>query len=252
MGSQTMLDFARPHLAILIDPEKANTESFEVLLEYLGKGYGDVILIGGSTATAENIDCLIEKVKARCSQKIYLFPGNQMQLSDRADGILVLSLLSGRNPEYLIGKLVDHAIKIKGLNIDTVSTAYLLIEGGKVSAIEYVTKTKPIPIDQSEIILATATSAELLGFKAIYLEAGSGAINPVSSELIKMVRDSCQCFLIVGGGIKTSSQLIEAITAGADLVVIGNILEEKPELLPIFCEQLRAFSNVDIADAIRS
>ena len=220
-----------PLLAVLLDPDKAGQDESLLLHSLLKKGYGDVVLVGGSTTMDNNFDQYIKSLADSIPQPIYLFPGNQLQLSNKAHGILLLSLLSGRNPAFLIGKHVESAMSLKLSGLDILSTAYLLIDGGKPSAVSYMTNTLPIPRDQPNIAISTAVAAELLGFKTIYLEAGSGALAPVPVEMIQQVKSQISIPLIIGGGIKEEEQIISIVEAGADIIVIGNILEKDPERL---------------------
>ena len=160
-----------------------------------------------------------------------LFPGNNYQLCEEADALLLLSLISGRNPEYLIGQHVVAAPLIKESGIEAIPTGYLLIDGGKISTTSYITQTVPIPADKPDVAVATALAGEQLGLKLIYLEAGSGAANPVSAEMISAVKKNVSLPLIVGGGIRSGAQAEAACQAGADIIVVGNILEKAPELL---------------------
>ncbi len=233
----------RPRLAVLIDPDKSQGFSFDVLLGHLARGHGDIILLGGSTTKADNIAQVVRRLRQHCQQPIYLFPGNHLQICEEADGILLLSLLSGRNPEYLIQRQVENALMIKRSGLEVVSTAYLLIDGGKSTAVHYITQTIPIPRDQSEIALATATAAELMGFGVVYLEAGSGAHLRVPSEMITMINKHTSLPVIVGGGMKTIDHIADAIIAGAKVIVIGNVLESKPELLPVMADYVSAISE---------
>ncbi len=156
---------------------------------------------------------------------IVLFPGNASQFTTKADALLYLSLLSGRNSEFQIGQHITSSVAIKKSKIETIPTAYILIDGGKPSSVEYISNTRPIPRDKKEIALSTAIAGELLGMKMVYLEAGSGANIPVPKEMIECVSAGLSLPLIVGGGIKTVEQLKDAYDAGADLVVVGNIFE---------------------------
>jgi putative glycerol-1-phosphate prenyltransferase len=176
----------------------------------------------------ENLICAL---KSTLSTPVVLFPGNISQFVPSADALLNISLVSGRNAEYLIGQHIAAAIAIKNSSIEVIPTAYLLIDGGRVSTTEYVSNTRSIPSDRPNIAVATALAGEQLGMRAVYLEAGSGAITPVNSEMIKAVRSQISVPLIVGGGICTAEQLQKAFDAGADLVVVGNILEKEPHML---------------------
>ena len=225
-------------LALLLDPEKANLDALPIT----DLCHPDFIFVGGSTGgdTTDFIRALKEKLTAN-SQKptanipIILFPGNASQFSAEADAILYLSLLSGRNPEYLVDQQIASARRIHDSHIECIPTAYILIDGGVETSTMKVTGTKPIKPSNLQTILDTCIAAELMGKTAIYLEAGSGAINPVSTDIIKAVREAVSVTLIVGGGIRTPEAMHAAYQAGADIVVIGNHFEEHPEELEKFC-----------------
>lgn len=221
-------------LAILLDPEKANLEA----LSFTSDCHPDYIFVGGSTGgdTTEFIQNLKSKISNLQSPiPVVLFPGNASQFSPKADAILYLSLLSGNNPEYLVGQQVKSARMIRESGMDFVPTAYILIDGGVETSTMKVTGTKPIQPSNLQTIIDTCIAAEMMGKKAIYLEAGSGAIHPVSVDIIQAVRKVTSCTLIVGGGIRTPEAMNAAYNAGADIVVIGNHFEDHPEELSKFC-----------------
>ena len=220
-------------LAILLDPEKAHLDALPISAEC----YPDYFFVGGSTGgdTTEFIEDLRSKIEGLGIQiPIVLFPGNAEQFSPEADAILFLSLLSGRNPEYLVDQQVKSARAIHDSHMDFIPTAYILIDGGVETSTMRVTGTKPIQSSDLQTIIDTCIAAEMMGKKAIYLEAGSGALQPVSPEIIKAVRAVTACTLIVGGGIRTPEAMKAAYDAGADIVVIGNHFEEHPEELARF------------------
>lgn len=219
----------QPKLAVLIDPDHSEEENLEVLLDHLSLGLSDIVLIGGSTTRVVDIDHVVRRVKARCSSPVYLFPGSALQISKYADGLLLPSLISGRNPTYLIGKHVEAARLIKKSNIKVIPMGYILIEGGKMSTTSYVTNTLPIPSHLPDLAADTALAGQFLGLRCIYLEAGSGASRPVDIGLISKVKEQITIPLIVGGGITTPDQLVLARESGADMVVLGSVLEERPD-----------------------
>ncbi len=218
------IDFSTNNLAWLIDPDKISFSNLESTCKKAEKIGFNTILIGGSLVFYD-IDQLIRTLKKYISIPIYLFPGSVFQLSKKADGILFTSLLSGRNPEYLIGQQVIAAPLLKQTTLDVVSTAYILIENGRTTSVEYISNTKPIPADKTDIVLATCFAAEYLGFRCIYLEAGSGALNPVPLELVKTIAAKVSIPIIVGGGIKQYQQVEAYFKAGANTVVVGTALE---------------------------
>lgn len=222
----------RQKVAILVDPDKMNSqEDLKPLLSKIKQLSPDFILIGGSTVAIDDFENCIRIVKKQVQIPILLFPGSSSQISALADGILFLTLISGRNPDFLISHQIESAPLIKKMNIETIPTGYLLIDGGKTSSVAYVSQTTPIPEDQISIAVNTSIAGEMLGLKALFLDAGSGAINPVSAKMIKAVKENTTLPLIVGGGIKTISQIKIALGAGADLVVIGNKVEEDENFL---------------------
>lgn len=215
-------------LAILLDPDKINFQDFDALVSRIKESPATHIFIGGSLVLTNVIDDLILKLKQEITLPIVLFPGNPSQISDKADGILFLTLLSGRNPDYLIEHQVKAAPVLKKTNLEIISTGYILIESGNQTAVASVSKTIPLPRHNSEIAVATSLAGEFLGNKLIYLEAGSGAKLPVPLETISLVSKNIEIPLIVGGGIKNISGIEEAFKAGADLVVIGTAFEHDP------------------------
>ncbi len=218
-------------IAVLVDPDKQTTSELLGLVETAVRCRVDFFFVGGSLLMENNVSTTVKTIKSHCAIPVLLFPGNNYQLCEEADALLLLSLISGRNPEYLIGQHVVAAPLIKEIGIEVMPTGYLLIDGGKISTTSYVTQTVPIPADKPDVAVATALAGEQLGLKLIYLEAGSGATNPVSAEVISAVKKNVSLPLIVGGGIRSGAQAEAACRAGADIIVVGNILEKEPELL---------------------
>ena len=214
-------------LCFLIDPDKNTVESFRQLLFVIKDSTLDFIFVGGSLLS-QNIDETIRLIKQETTIPVVIFPGSMHQVSAYADALLYLSLISGRNAEYLIGQQVQSAPLIKKMGIETISVGYMLIDGGKPTSVEYISNTLPIPHDKEDIAVATALAAELIGMKMLYLEAGSGAENPVSERMISQVKKHCSVPVIVGGGIRSVEAMQAAFSAGADLVVIGNHFETHP------------------------
>lgn len=216
--------------ALLIDPDRHTHESLTHLISLANKAKVDLLLIGGSLLN-NDIDATLNTIKQQTKIPTLLFPGSLLQITNKADGILLLSLISGRNPELLIGNHVVASAHIKRSNLEVLPTGYILIDGGKPTSVEYMSNTKPIPANKIDIAIATAMAGEMLGLKYIYLEAGSGAINSVNTSMIQGVRSNINIPLIVGGGIHTEMQVKEAIASGADIVVVGNAVENNPEML---------------------
>ena len=222
-------------LALLLDPEKANLDA----LHFSDSCHPDYIFVGGSTGgnPTEFVRNLKSKIcNLQSSIPIILFPGNSSQFTPEADAILYLSLLSGNNPEYLVGQQVKSARAIYESHMDFVPTAYVLIDGGIETSTMRVTQTKPLDPNDIDKIIDTCLAAEMMGKKLIYLEAGSGAKNPVKPEIIREVKSRISVPLIVGGGIRTPEAMNDAFSAGADIVVIGNHFEYHPETLADFCQ----------------
>jgi phosphoglycerol geranylgeranyltransferase len=212
-------------LAILIDPDKVPLSSIQLICKKINQSPATHIFIGGSSFEGNHLDELILNLKHNTNLPIILFPGNPSQISDKADGILFLILLSGRNPDYLIEHQVNAVPILKKTNLEIISTGYLLIESGTETAVERVSKTKPLSISNPNYILQTAQAGEFLGNKLIYLEAGSGAKNSVPLEIISLVSKNINIPLIVGGGIRSIFEIEKAHQAGADMVVIGTAFE---------------------------
>jgi putative glycerol-1-phosphate prenyltransferase len=224
----------RKSVALLLDPDKAKGVALQNILKTAKESKTDYIFAGGSL-TFTSIDNLISEIRKLCSIPVILFPGNLLQLTLEADVILLLSLISGRNPELLIGNHVIAAPYLKNAREKLVSVGYILISCGKKTSVEYISQTEAIPCDKPEIAVATAMAGEMLGLQMIYLEAGSGAINPVPVSLVKAVRQNISIPLAVGGGIKNKDEVEEIFNAGADLIILGNGCEKNPELLIEAC-----------------
>lgn len=215
--------------ALLIDPDKYTANSLIATIFAADDSGADIILIGGSLVS-DRIDSTVELIKKNTNIPVVLFPGSLMQLSKKADAILLLSLISGRNPDFLIGNHVLAAPYLKKSGLETIPTGYILVGSGN-SSVEYISNTKPIPDDKIDIIVATAIAGELVGNRLIYLESGSGAEKPFNIEVIKEVKRNISVPLIVGGGIKTPMQINEITKAGADVVVVGNAVEHNIQIL---------------------
>jgi phosphoglycerol geranylgeranyltransferase len=234
---------AKKSIALLLDPDKAKGDSLQSILGTANKTGTDYIFVGGSL-TFNSIDNLIDEVRMFSSIPIVLFPGNLLQLTLKSDIILLLSLISGRNPELLIGNHVTAAPFLKNEREKLVSTGYILISCGNTTSVEYISQTEAIPSDKPEIAVATALAGEMLGLKMIYLEAGSGAGNPVPVNLIRSVRDNISIPLAVGGGIKNGNEIEAIFKAGADLIILGNGCEKNPGLLIEACRIRDKYRNL--------
>ncbi|CAM3903961.1 geranylgeranylglyceryl/heptaprenylglyceryl phosphate synthase [Flavobacterium sinopsychrotolerans] len=212
-------------LAILLDPDKIDLNTVAILISKIHQSPASHIFIGGSHVTTNILDELIVKIKQNCDLPIVLFPGNPSQISDKADAILFLSLISGRNPDFLIEHQVKAAPILKKTKLEVISTGYILIESGNETAVERVSKTKPLDRNNLDLALATAQAGEMLGNKLIYLEAGSGAKQAVPLEMIALVAQNIEIPLLVGGGIVDLQGIQNAYDSGADLVIIGTAFE---------------------------
>lgn len=226
-------------LAVLIDPDK--TENLSALLANAKASPPDFFFIGGSLLSEGNLENCIAKIREATKVPVLLFPGNEMQISSSADALLLLSVISGRNPELLIGRHVAAAGMIRASKLEIIPTGYMLIESGAPTAVSYMSNTQPIPRTKSSIAALTALAGEQLGMKMIYLEAGSGANLPVPVDMIAAVKKYISIPLITGGGLKTPEEIAGRCSAGADVIVAGNILEEDPGLLQKFCETVHSF-----------
>lgn len=223
-------------LAVLIDPDKMKLQGVPSFMSKVNESIATHVFVGGSEVDENATEIVVEAIKKHTQLPVVLFPGDKLQITDKADGILFLSLISGRNPEYLIGQHVDSVSRLKATNLEIIPTGYILIENGKQTAVERVSNTKPIKRLDLELIENTAVAGQFLGMKLIYLEAGSGATHAIEPHIISSVKRQLNIPLIVGGGIRTKSAMNDAYNAGADLVVIGTAFENNEE----FFEDLKA------------
>ncbi len=223
--------------ALLLDPDKCDKEYLEKLLPIALQCKVSMILVGGSSVKSD-FGSFVSSIKKESPLPVVIFPGNAMHFSTDADAILLLSLISGRNSDFLIGNHVIASSAIKQSGLEVLSTGYILIDGGEQTSVQYMSNTMPIPASKIDIAVATALAGEQLGLKMIYLEAGSGAKNPVPIEMIKAIRSEINIPLIVGGGLKTHEQVKAAWDAGADMVVVGNALENDIERLSLMAKRV--------------
>ena len=218
-------DLGQKQLTVLIDPDKFNESQAENFLNNLPDEVTH-LFVGGSTVEADKTDRTVAAIKCYSDLLIIIFPGDYTQITEKADGLLFLSLLSGRNPEYLIEQQVKSISRLKNSNLEIIPTGYILIDGGNESAVQRISSTSPMSQNNIEAIVNTALAGQFSGKQLIYLEAGSGAINHVSLEIIREVKNVLSIPLIVGGGIKNSAQLSAIYKAGADMAVIGTAFEK--------------------------
>ena len=229
--------------ACLIDPDKFPLLEIRVIAETSEKAGVDFLFYGGSLVMEYNHARYISVLKKYCSAPVILFPGNQLMIPGEADGLLLLSLISGRNAELLIGKHVVAAPFLKTCRFEILPTGYMLIENGHPTAVSYMSSTIPIPAGQNDIAMCTAVAGELLGLQLIYMDAGSGAENPVGLSMIKKVRQNISIPLIIGGGIRTAKQAKDAASAGADVVVVGNALEKNHFRIHELCDAVHSLNK---------
>ncbi|PRP67623.1 geranylgeranylglyceryl/heptaprenylglyceryl phosphate synthase [Nonlabens agnitus] len=223
-------------LGILVDPEKLKVNDFSAFAKaitstasILTKDLGldqIILLIGGSTMEHVGLEAWLSAFRQQIDFKLVLFPGSAQQISERADALLFLNLISGRNPEYLIGQQVEAAKKLRNSTLEIIPTAYLLLDGDQQTAVERVSKTQPIPQSEVDLITDTALAGQLMGNKLIYLEAGSGARTTVSIEVLRKVVETVQVPVIVGGGLRSLDEIKKRFEAGAKMVVVGTAMEE--------------------------
>jgi len=228
----------KKQFAVLIDPDKF--ESTEIL-KLAEAANVDLIMVGGSILTNGNFENCVARIKKQTKIPVLIFPGNNLQISREADGILLLSLISGRNPDMLIGKHVIAAPVLRSSGLEILPTGYMLIESGKQTAALYMSNTAPIPADKSDIAMCTAMAGEMLGLKMIYMDAGSGALHCVPEEMIEQVNKNIGIPLVVGGGINTPQKALRACKAGADIIVVGNAIEKNKSLLKKIAAAVHSF-----------
>jgi putative glycerol-1-phosphate prenyltransferase len=217
--------------AVLIDPDSLRVSKLEKILELGAEGYIDYFFIGGSLIVNDMLDEVLVRMKKASDVPLILFPGNTFQISSQADALLFLSLISGRNAELLIGQHVVSAPYLKLSPLEIISTGYMLIDGGVPTTVSYMSNTNPIPSDKEDIAVCTAMAGEMLGLKILFMDAGSGAKTPVSSNMIDAVSRSIGIPLIVGGGIRTPEKAYQNVCSGADMIVVGNAIEKNPSLI---------------------
>ena len=226
-------------IAILIDPDKVDDASRILpLINLANENCVDFFFVGGSLITTTNLSDVVARIKENVTIPVVLFPGNTMQVDPSADALLFLSLISGRNPELLIGQHVVSAPIIRNTRLEVVPTGYILINSGKLTSVAYISNTMPIPEDKYSLAASTAMAGEMLGLQCIYLDAGSGAEREITPKMIAAVRKVISVPLIVGGGINSAQKAWNALDAGADMIVIGNALEKNPQLITEISEKV--------------
>jgi len=217
--------------ALLIDPDKVDEEEVDQLTALAVKASVDYLFVGGSLVISNDLDAVVQRIKKNAAIPVILFPGTPSQVSRYADGLLYLSLISGRNPELLIGQHVISAPFVKQSGLEIISTGYILVDGGAATTVSYISNALPIPADKNEIAMCTAMAGEMLGMKLIYMDAGSGARKAISEEMIATVAKTIEVPLVLGGGIREPEKAYRNGKAGADLIVVGNAIEKDPSLI---------------------
>lgn len=234
----------RRSLAVLIDPDKNHNLSDVIKLTNMAvENKVDYLFIGGSLITNDNFGAIITTIKDHCNIPVVIFPGNHIQIDPAADGILLLSLISGRNPDMLIGQHVLAAPVLKRSKLEIIPTGYILVNSGSATSASYMSNTTPIPSNKPAIAACTAMAGEMLGLRALYLDAGSGSTHPVPQKVISTVRRSVDVPIIVGGGINSVIKVQNALEAGADMIVVGNALEKSSNLLVKISDKISAVNE---------
>jgi phosphoglycerol geranylgeranyltransferase len=221
----------RKSFAVLIDPDKVNDQKMQHLIGLATAAKVDFFLVGGSLLVSSYLDECIQYIKAHCSIPVLIFPGSSTQVSKYADALLYLSLISGRNPELLIGQHVVSAPAIKQSGLEIMSTGYIVIDGGAPTTVSYISNATPVPADKDEIAMCTAMAGEMLGMKLIYMDAGSGAKTAITESMIHKVANCIEVPLIIGGGITDPEKAYLNCKAGADVIVVGNAIEKDASLI---------------------
>ncbi len=217
--------------AVLIDPDKVDAVKLNELIQLAVRSKVDYFFVGGSLVISTFLDDCIQHIKASCTIPVILFPGSPAQVSKYADALLYLSLISGRNPELLIGQHVISAPFVKSSGLEIMPTGYMVVDGGAPTTVSYISNASPIPADKNEIAMCTAMAGEMLGMKLIYMDAGSGAKRAITETMIEKVANNINIPLIVGGGITTPEKAYLNCKAGGDIIVVGNAIEKDPNLI---------------------
>jgi phosphoglycerol geranylgeranyltransferase len=232
-------------LAVLLDPDNVSLDEAAYLVALTHRHPVDYFFVGGSLVTSANQGALLELLRREAAAPVVLFPSSPTHIDGRADALLLLSLISGRNPELLIGHHVVAAPLLRSSGLELLPTGYMLVDTGRPTTASYVSNTQPLPYDKPSIAACTAMAGEQLGLRVMYLDGGSGAARPVASGLIRAVREAVACPLVVGGGLDNTDKLRQALMAGADVVVVGNQLEQTPDFLIEAVAAVREFAPVE-------
>jgi putative glycerol-1-phosphate prenyltransferase len=233
----------RKSFAILIDPDKITKSSIQSIVRLAVDAKVDYFFVGGSLVISDNLEECVLAIKKETETPVILFPGSPSQISKRADALLYLSLISGRNPELLIGQHVVSAPFVKKSGLEIISTGYIVIDGGAPTTVSYISNASPIPADKADIALCTAMAGEMLGNKLIYMDAGSGAKKAISEDMIFAVASNISIPLVVGGGIRDAEKAYRNCKAGADVIVVGNAIEKEPSLVSEMAAAVHQLQN---------
>jgi len=234
---------AQKSFAVLIDPDKINDASLLQTLQVAVASKVDYFFVGGSLVVTDTLDHVVAFIKKNCNIPVILFPGSPDQITAKADALLYLSLISGRNAELLIGQHVISAPFVKQSGLELMPVGYMLIDGGVPTTVSYISNTNPIPSNKSDIALCTAMAGEMLGLKLIYMDAGSGAQKAIPTAMIQQVAKHISIPLIIGGGITTPEKARENCVAGADIIVVGNAVEKDPALITAIAEAIHSLNS---------
>ncbi|MBS1746286.1 MAG: geranylgeranylglyceryl/heptaprenylglyceryl phosphate synthase [Bacteroidetes bacterium] len=234
----------RKSFAVLIDPDKVNEATTEQLVSLAVESGIDYFFVGGSLVISNNLDECIRQIKVSCSIPVIIFPGSHSQISRYADALLYLSMISGRNPELLIGQHVVSAPSVKQSGLEIMPTGYMVIDGGAPTTVSYISNATPIPADKNDIAMCTAMAGEMLGMKLIFMDAGSGAKSPITNSMIEKVASHIEVPLITGGGITTPEKAYHNCRSGADIVVVGNAIEKDASLIKELSDAIHSSAKV--------
>ncbi|HEX2629146.1 MAG TPA: geranylgeranylglyceryl/heptaprenylglyceryl phosphate synthase [Chitinophagaceae bacterium] len=230
----------RKSFAVLIDPDKVNNSVLDELVELSVSAKVDYLFVGGSLVISNHLDDVVRHIKKGCDIPVILFPGSPSQVSKYADALLYLSLISGRNPELLIGQHVVSAPFVKQSGLEIMPTGYIVVDGGAPTTVSYISNAAPVPADKNEIAMCTAMAGEMLGMKLIYMDAGSGAKRPITESMIESVAKHIEAPLIIGGGITDPEKAYLNCKAGADVIVVGNAIEKDASLIREMSDAIHA------------
>lgn len=228
--------------AVLIDPDKLDKVNLQKTIDLAVQFKIDFVFVGGSLVVTDTLDQVVAQIKKACSIPVVLFPGSPDQITPKADALLYLSLISGRNPELLIGQHVISAPFVRQSGLEIIPVGYMLIDGGSPTTVSYISNTNPIPANKNDIAACTAMAGEMLGLKVIYMDAGSGAKNAIPSNMIQQVAKHVKAPIIVGGGITTPEKAVENCKAGADIIVVGNAIEKDPLLIQMIADAIHGLN----------